>query len=243
MSRGGIVPPTNTAISSPQPAALSPAITFAVNGRCAPGQDTQPDRVDILVDRGVDDLLGAAAKPGVDHFHPGVAQRVDDNLGAAVVTVEARLGDHHANRIASISFALRGRRFLEGAELLAQHAADFADTGVRLDRLDDRRHQVVVAARRFAQRRQRIATALVIARGLDLRQVFALAGARDGSALISSSWRRSGSSRANLLTPTTIWLAALDSLSDGGRPRPRSLSESGRSGCTAPCRPSFRSGQ
>ena len=40
-----------------------------------------------------DDLLRRLAQAGVDHLHAGVAQRAGDDLGAAVVAVEPRLGN------------------------------------------------------------------------------------------------------------------------------------------------------
>src|ERR687883_296792 len=43
------------------------------------------------------DQLGGLMQAGINHFHAGVAQRRGDDLGAAVVAVEARLGDEHAN--------------------------------------------------------------------------------------------------------------------------------------------------
>jgi hypothetical protein len=62
-----------------------------------PGQRRQPDGVDVLLDGGLDDLLGCLMQPGVDDLVPGVAQRSGDHLGAAVVAVEARLGDEDAS--------------------------------------------------------------------------------------------------------------------------------------------------
>jgi hypothetical protein len=34
---------------------------------------------------------------GVDDFHAGIAQRGGDDLGSAIVSVEARLGDKNSN--------------------------------------------------------------------------------------------------------------------------------------------------
>jgi hypothetical protein len=60
------------------------------------GQDRQADRVGILGDGGLDDLLRGLVQAGVDDLHPGVAQRPGDDLRAPVVPVQARLGDDDA---------------------------------------------------------------------------------------------------------------------------------------------------
>src|SRR3954467_11171388 len=62
-----------------------------------PGEDGQADRVRVLLQRGLDDLLGSLVQPRVDDLHAGVAQCACDDLGPAVVAVEARLRDDHAN--------------------------------------------------------------------------------------------------------------------------------------------------
>ena len=59
------------------------------------GEDRDADGVRVLLDRGLDDLLGRLVETGVDDLHPGVAQRSRDDLRAAVVTVQAWLRDHH----------------------------------------------------------------------------------------------------------------------------------------------------
>ena len=40
---------------------------------------------------------GVSVEPGVDDLHPGVAKRAGDDLGAAIVPIEARLGDDDAD--------------------------------------------------------------------------------------------------------------------------------------------------
>ena len=44
--------------------------------------DRQPDRVGVLLDRRLDDLLGGLVQPGVDDLHPRVAERAGDDLDA-----------------------------------------------------------------------------------------------------------------------------------------------------------------
>jgi len=58
-----------------------------------PGENREPDHVHVLLHRLRDDLLGRALEPRVDHLEAGVAQRLHDDLGAAVVPVEAGLRD------------------------------------------------------------------------------------------------------------------------------------------------------
>ena len=62
-----------------------------------------PDRTDSPTQSasswigGLDDLLRRLVQAGVDDLHAGVAQRAGDDLGAAVVPVEAGLGDDDAD--------------------------------------------------------------------------------------------------------------------------------------------------
>ena len=70
-------------------------------------EDRAADDVDILFDRSGDDGIHAAAQPCVDHLEAFVAQAPRQHLGAAIVSVEARLGDEHANRRRSLSHAAR----------------------------------------------------------------------------------------------------------------------------------------
>ena len=51
------------------------------------------------------DHLGRLVQARVDHLEAGVAQRAGDDLGAAVVTVEAGLGDEDAERPGAHSHA------------------------------------------------------------------------------------------------------------------------------------------
>ena len=59
----------------------------------AAGKDRQSERIDVLVHCDTRDVLRALAQPGVDDVRTSIAQRQRDDLGANVVTVEARLGD------------------------------------------------------------------------------------------------------------------------------------------------------
>src|SRR5438552_2265303 len=66
-------------------------------GHVRAGEDRDADGVRVLLDRGFDDLLGRLVEPGVDHLHAGVAKRAGDDLGTAIVPIEARLGDNNAD--------------------------------------------------------------------------------------------------------------------------------------------------
>ena len=61
------------------------------------GEDRDADGVRVLLNRGLDDLLGRLVKAGVDDLHAGIAERAGDDLCAAVVPVEARLRDDDAD--------------------------------------------------------------------------------------------------------------------------------------------------
>jgi hypothetical protein len=61
------------------------------------GQDRDADRVRILLDRRLHDLLRRLVQTRVDHLHAGVSQRPRDDLRAPVVAVETGLRDHHSD--------------------------------------------------------------------------------------------------------------------------------------------------
>lgn len=56
-------------------------------------EDAEADAVYVFLDCGVDDGFGGLAESCVEHFHACVAERVGDDFGAAVVSVEAYFGD------------------------------------------------------------------------------------------------------------------------------------------------------
>ena len=96
MSSAGIVPPTVTSTSS-TPCSLEQLDDPRHERHVRARQDRQADRVGVLLDDGLDDLLGRLVQARVDHLHAGVAQRARDDLRAAVVAVEAGLGDDDAD--------------------------------------------------------------------------------------------------------------------------------------------------
>ena len=96
MSSSGMMPPPKTTTSSS--AALVEQLDHPREQRhVRAGQDRQADAVGVLLDGGLDDLLRRLVQAGVDDLHAGVAQRPRDDLGAAVVPVEAGLGDDDAD--------------------------------------------------------------------------------------------------------------------------------------------------
>ena len=65
-------------------------------GEVGPGQERQPDGVGILLDDRLDHLVGRLVEARVDDLEPGVAQGPGDDLGTAVVAVQAGFGDYHS---------------------------------------------------------------------------------------------------------------------------------------------------
>src|SRR6267142_4551499 len=63
------------------------------DGVVGAGEDREADDVDVFLDGGGGDHFRGLAKAGVDDFHAGVAEGPGDDLGAAIVAVQARLGD------------------------------------------------------------------------------------------------------------------------------------------------------
>ena len=77
---------------------LAPQLQHAREERhVGAAEDREAHDVDVLLDGGGRDHLGRLVEARVDDLHAGVAQRGRDHLGAAIVPVEPRLGDEHAN--------------------------------------------------------------------------------------------------------------------------------------------------
>jgi len=70
---------------------------LGAEGVVGAGEDGETDDVDIFLESRGGDHLRSLAQAGVDDFHAGVAKGAGDNLGAAVVTIQPRLGDQDAN--------------------------------------------------------------------------------------------------------------------------------------------------
>ena len=142
MSGSGTIPPTMTGMSTPR------ARVFVDDKRCQchvrARQHRQADGVDVFVDGGGSNGRGGLEQAGVDDLVAGVAQDAGDHLDAAVVTVEADLGDEDALR--DHRRAIRSpsdcRHFDVSTEHGSERGHDFAECGVDADGVDQRRHQV-----------------------------------------------------------------------------------------------------
>ena len=91
-SSAGIVPPTTTSTSS-APFSRRSSRMRGHERHVRAREDRDADRVGVLLDRGLDDLLRRLVQAGVDDLHAGVAERARDDLRAAVVPVEPGLRD------------------------------------------------------------------------------------------------------------------------------------------------------
>jgi hypothetical protein len=65
-------------------------------------QETQADDINVLVDRGANDLFGCPANAGVDDLITCIAQGPDDDLGTSVVSIEADLADENSFRFTCV---------------------------------------------------------------------------------------------------------------------------------------------
>ena len=65
-------------------------------GEVRAGEDAQADNVHVLLQRRRDNHLRRLADAGVNDLHPRVAQCPYNHFRAAIVTIEARLGDENA---------------------------------------------------------------------------------------------------------------------------------------------------
>ena len=97
MSSWGMMPPPNTATSL-APCAFSASITAGKSVRWAPDMMERPYRVHVLLDGSRRDHLRGLVQAGVDDLEPRVAQGAGDDLGAAIVAVEAGLRDQDSQR-------------------------------------------------------------------------------------------------------------------------------------------------
>ena len=87
-----MIPPITTSTSS-RPFCLEQVHQLRRDVVVGAGEDRQADDVGVFLQRRRGDLLGRLPQAGVDDFHAGVAQRPRDDLRAAIVPVEPRLGD------------------------------------------------------------------------------------------------------------------------------------------------------
>ena len=95
MSSSGMMPPPKITIVT-EPPGLHPLEDRGKERHVRAGEDGQADRVDVLLQRRFDDHLGRLVQARVDDLEARIAKRAGDDLGAAVVTVETRLGHEDA---------------------------------------------------------------------------------------------------------------------------------------------------
>ena len=96
MSSFGMMPPPVIRMSS-RPCSLQQLAHAREQRHVRAAQDRQADDVDVFLDGGGGDHLRRLVQSGIDDFHAGVAERGGDDLGAAIVSVEAGLGNEYAN--------------------------------------------------------------------------------------------------------------------------------------------------
>ncbi len=70
---------------------------MGADGVVSAGEDGKADDVYVFLDGGGGDHFRGLAEAGVDDLHAGVAEGAGDDFGAAVVAIEAGLGDQHSN--------------------------------------------------------------------------------------------------------------------------------------------------
>ena len=95
-SSSGMIPPPKTTMSEAS-RSLQQVDDLGEQRHVRAGEHREADRVGVLLDGGLDDLLRRLVQAGVDDLHTGVPQGPRHDLGAAVVTVQARLGHHHSD--------------------------------------------------------------------------------------------------------------------------------------------------
>ena len=76
---------------------------------CA-AEDAQSEPVRVFVGNGSHDRFGSLPQAGVNDLHSGIAQGAGDDFDAAVVAVEADLGENDTNGSVIGHFATQGNR-------------------------------------------------------------------------------------------------------------------------------------
>src|SRR3989475_1013194 len=129
---------------------LQEADDFREQGHVRAAQGGQADRVDVLLDGGLDDVLRRLAQAGVYDFHARVPQRASDDLRPSVVSIEAGLRDQHADLLPDRTTSVE-EGLLPDAEDFSHHVADLSERRLRPHRVEDERHRVVVGLARLAE--------------------------------------------------------------------------------------------
>src|SRR5881396_1301027 len=77
-------------------------------GHVSPAQAGEADRIDVLLDCGLDDVLRRLPEARIDDLHPRVAQRPGDDLRPAIVTVQSGFGNEDADLLRDRDHLNRG---------------------------------------------------------------------------------------------------------------------------------------
>ena len=98
MSSSGMIPPTVTRTSSRPALAHERAVTLGTSVMCAPDRIDRPTTSTSSWSAAVTIISGVWRRPGVDDLEALVAEPAGEHLRAAIVAVEAGLGDQHLER-------------------------------------------------------------------------------------------------------------------------------------------------
>ncbi len=108
-SDSGMMPPIKTP-TWPRSASRSSWRTARRQGHVGAAEDAEAQPVGVLVGDGADDGLRRLPQAGVDDVHAGVAQGAGHDLDAAVVAVQADLGEHDADGGCGDHWAVPGEK-------------------------------------------------------------------------------------------------------------------------------------
>ena len=114
---------------------------------CAPERTEMPMTSTVFLKSRVDDLPCRFSKSGVDHFEAGVPERVCDDPGATVVTVETGFGDQDAYD--SLCRHRLESGFFVNTVNIPKRIADFTQSRIGADAFQNGFHDVGILARRF----------------------------------------------------------------------------------------------
>src|SRR3990170_4832344 len=122
------------------PAFLQEFHDLREQGHVRPAQAREANRVDILLDRGLDDVLRRLPQSRVDDLHPRIAERAGDDLRPAVMAIQAGLRDEDAYLLRHADTSVE-QRLLPDTKGLSHHVADLAEGRLRLHALQDVWHR------------------------------------------------------------------------------------------------------
>jgi hypothetical protein len=91
-------------------AVAAEALDLGHDGHVGGGEQADAEDVDVLLEGGADGGKRGLPEAGVDDLHAGVAEVADDELGPAVVAVEADFRDQDADRAVHGSSTIGARR-------------------------------------------------------------------------------------------------------------------------------------